>query len=161
MPPAKISATEVFEPTTSFNIERLNFEPERMTLPVVLQPEPPPPPPKPVKRVVAQKKPLTYTQSGDAYGTAIRLYRDNTNNCVAWIKKQTGIYRTLGNGARAGIQGQEPRVGAVGSVKGAVHAVLVVAVNGNQITIHESNYVRGWITQRTLPLSMFLGFIYS
>lgn len=152
---------QVVSPWPEFDTLVLNKSTEVIILPGFKAPEPPKPPPPAPKRVVAQKKPLTLPSSGTAYGTAIPLYRDNTNNCVAWVKKKTGINRPLGNGARGAIQGKEPRIGAIGSVTGSVHAVLVVGINGNQITVHESNYVRNWIVQRTLPLSMFIGFIYS
>ncbi|MBA2706119.1 MAG: transglycosylase family protein [Blastocatellia bacterium] len=93
--------------------------------------------------------------------SVIKLYADRTNNCVAFAKAKTGIYRTLGNGARSGIQGHEPRVGAIAVVKGSIHAGVVVAISGNMVTIHESNYIKNWIVQRTLPISMFLGYAYN
>ena len=81
---------------------------------------------------------------------------------MAWAKRQTGITRSLGAGARYSIQGKNPSVGAIGSLKGRIpHAVVVTAVNGENITFKESNYAKGWITQRTLPLSQFLGFVYN
>lgn len=81
--------------------------------------------------------------------------------CVPWAKAQTGIDHSIGWGARDGIQGKEPRINAIGALNGSVHAVVVTAINGNQITFKESGFKTGWITQRTLPLSSFRGFIYS
>lgn len=99
--------------------------------------------------------------SGDRYGTATKLYADRTNNCVLWAENQTGIHHVLGNGARKAIQGSEPKVGAIASLKGSIpHAGVVTAVNGDQITISESNYIKNWVDSRTLPLSMFIGFVY-
>ena len=113
------------------------------------------------KKRLAQQRVLTVT-SGTQYGTVKLLYRDTLYwNCVSFVKAQTGIYRSLGNGARAGIQGYTPQVGAIGAVIGRVHAVYITAINGDQVTFTESNYVRGWITQRTLPTSYFLGFVYN
>ena len=87
-----------------------------------------------------------------------RLYVDYTNNCVMWAKAQTGIYRTMGYGGMSAVQGREPRVGAIGVLYG--HAVVTESIDGNMITFEESNYIKNWITRRTLPLSSFLGFIY-
>ena len=53
-------------------------------------------------------------------------------------------------------------MGAIGAEKGKIaHAVLVVAVDGDKITINESNYVKNWITQRTLSVNDFIGFTYN
>lgn len=100
---------------------------------------------------------------GSSYtgGEATILYEDHTNNCVLWAKQQTGINRVLGNGARAGIQGHEPKVGAIGSLSSGVpHAVVVVAVNGDEVVFHESNFYKNKITMRVLPKSQFIGFVY-
>jgi hypothetical protein len=86
---------------------------------------------------------------------------DYTNDCVTWVKNKTGIDRTIGNGARLGIQGHEPRIGAIGSLKRYVHAVLITEVDGNEITFEESHYRTNLITRRTLNISEFLGFIYN
>lgn len=99
--------------------------------------------------------------SGDEYGEAKLISQDNTNNCVLWAKKVTGYSGTLGAGGRSAINSQEPKVGAIGSLRGAPHAVVIKEINGDQIRIWESNYRRGWITERVLSRSMFLGFVYS
>jgi surface antigen len=101
------------------------------------------------------------TMSGSEFGDVVYLYADRTNNCVQFAKDQTGINHPMGSGGRSSIQGHDPRVGAIGSLKGAPHAVVVTAIHGDQITIKESNYRRNAITQRTLPKSMFLGYIYN
>lgn len=114
------------------------------------------------KQATARKLTVNSSTSGSQYGTAKLLYRDTLYwNCVSFVKAKTGIYRTLGNGARGAIQGYEPQVGAIGAVVGRVHAVYIIAVNGDQVTFIESNYVRGWITERTLSTKYFLGYVYS
>jgi len=105
----------------------------------------------------------TSTKKGSSYtgGEATKLYEDSTNNCVAWSKKQTGISGTLGNGARAGIQGTEPRIGAIGAEKGGIpHAFVVVAIKDDTIIINESNFIKNWISQREIPKSRVLGYVY-
>lgn len=93
-------------------------------------------------------------------GEAKKLYQDQTNNCVAWVKKQTGINRPVGAGGRSGINSQEAKVGSAGVERGRLsHLVLIVAINGDDIVINESNYIKNYITQRVLHRSDFLGFI--
>ena len=94
-------------------------------------------------------------------GAVILVRRDNTNNCVLFAKQQTGISRMLGYGGKRAIQGETPKVGAIGVVNRGRHAVVVKEITGNYITVEESNVVKGWITRRVLPKNNFLGFIYS
>ena len=109
-----------------------------------------------------RKRDREMAESYTGKGEAIKLYQDNTNNCVKWVKNKTGINRTLGTGARLAIQGKEPKIGAIGAEKGKVaHAVLIVGIDGDKIIINESNYVKNWITSRVLSRSDFLGFIYN
>jgi hypothetical protein len=105
-----------------------------------------------VKRPVVRSK--TFSS-----GSAISLYPDSTNNCVKFAKQQTGITRIMGLGGMSAIQGHEPKVGAIGVTPG--HATVVVAINDNLITIHESNYKKGFITERVLTKDNFLGYIYN
>lgn len=113
------------------------------------------------KRKALQRANSTVT-SGSQWGTATKLYYDAKLgfNCVSYVKAKTGIYRTMGWGGRAAIQGATPQVGAVGVLRGYPHAVYIIAINESQITFTESNYISGWVTQRTLSSSYFLGFIY-
>ena len=94
-------------------------------------------------------------------GEAKKLYKDEIYwNCVEFAKAKTGITRTIGSGGRAGINSQEAKVGEIGVEQGRVpHAVVVVAINGDDIVINESNYIKNYITQRVLHRSDFLGFI--
>ena len=106
------------------------------------------------------------TVRGDSYsgfGEATRVYQDQTNDCVTWAKRQLGIpqNRSIGDGARKGIQGYEPKVGAIGAEKGVVHAFVVIAIEGDNIRIRESNYYKGWITERVIPKSRVIGYIYG
>lgn len=115
------------------------------------------------EREKREKELAELKERGESYvaGDVKKLYHDNTNNCVAWAKRQTGITRTLGNGARAGIQGTEPKVGAIGAMKAGVHAVVVVAINGDYLTVNESNHTKGWITQRVVNKNQMLGYVYN
>lgn len=88
-----------------------------------------------------------------------KVYADNTNNCVNWAKQQTGIYRPMGLGGQSAIQGYEPRIGAIGVLPG--HAVVVENIENGMVTFRESNYIKNFITRRTLPESSFRGYIYE
>lgn len=90
-----------------------------------------------------------------------RVKASNLDNCVEYAKSMTGISRTMGVGGRQAIQGTEPQVGAIGSLIGPAHAVVVEKVDGELVTFTESNFTKGFITRRTLPLSSFIGFIYN
>jgi hypothetical protein len=96
---------------------------------------------------------------GFSTGDAKRLYPDNTNNCTVWAKRQAGIGGVLGAGGRRAVNSQEPKVGAIGVEREIIHAVLITKIDGDMITFSESNFIKNWITERTLPRSEFLGFI--
>lgn len=105
----------------------------------------------------------TVYQRGESYtGTSSQVEivsKDTINNCVEWAKIQTGKSGVFGAGARRGINTQDARVGEIGSEKARTHAFVVEKVEGDQITILESNYYRGFITRRVLDRSQILGFI--
>jgi len=108
-------------------------------------------------------------QQGSSYtgrGEAIKLYKDTKyKNCVEFAKAQTGIYRQIGAGGRAGINSYEPQVGAIGVERGRFpHAVVIILVSDVDITVVESNWLvdedeTHWISQRVLKRSDFIGFI--
>jgi hypothetical protein len=108
-----------------------------------------------------QRSQRIYGESAGGYGEAKILYTDYTNDCVTWVKQQKGIPKSqsIGNGARGAINSYEPQIGAIGAERGRVHAVLVVAINGDNITIHESNFYKNVITERVLNRNDFVGFI--
>ena len=112
------------------------------------------------RTVVAResRRGTSYTGKGE-----VKIVEKDTKyfNCVSYSKAMSGVSTRLGNGARANIQGTTPQVGSVGAEKGIVHAVWIVAVNGDMVTLRESNYLRGYITERTIHQSNFIGFIYN
>jgi len=88
-------------------------------------------------------------------GQVVKLYRDNTNNCYAWVVKQG--YHSIGRGNARNIitNSNRPKVGGlvVTFESRAGHVAIVTAVGNNTFTLKESNYTKGWITQRTLPIN--------
>ena len=112
------------------------------------------------QRRVDKPKTIQYGTSYTNQGEAKKLYQDQTNNCVSWAKKQTGIDRPIGLGGRQGINTYEAKIGEIGVERGRFpHAVVIVAINDDDITINESNYIKNWITERVLHRSDFIGFI--
>jgi hypothetical protein len=113
------------------------------------------------KRIENERYSSPSYQRGESYtqGEARLLYPDQTNNCLLWVKKKTNTNTRIGDGGREGINSQEPKVGAIGVEKKYIHAVLIVAINGDDIIINESNFIKGWITERILHRSDFLGYI--
>ena len=115
--------------------------------------------------VLATARKASYKGSSSSftgYGQAKKISQDYTNNCVVWAKKETGIIHPIGAGGRASIQGYEAKVGAIGVEVGSIpHAVVVVAINNDTLIVRESNYIKNWITERQIPKSRFIGFIYT
>jgi hypothetical protein len=113
------------------------------------------------ERQVASEKLLQRGESYSGTGSQVEIVsKDTINNCVKWAKIQTGKSGTVGAGGRQGINTQDARVGEMGVVKGKIpHAVVIEKVEGEKITILESNYYRGYITRRVLSRSEFLGFV--
>jgi hypothetical protein len=136
-------------PLGNQTIVETKVETDYLTKPIIVETiETPPDPPKAV-----YKTPQARVSNFEL------LYEDYTNNCVAYAKRETGIYRTMGLGGMSAIQGHEPQVGAIGVLPS--HAVVVESVENGIVQFRESNYKKNWITRRSLPVSSFLGFIYQ
>ena len=88
-------------------------------------------------------------------GQVVKLYRDNTNNCYAWVVKQG--YHPIGRGNARNIitNSNRPKVGGlvVTFESRAGHVAIVTAIGNNTFTLKESNYTKGWITSRILPIN--------
>jgi len=81
--------------------------------------------------------------------------------CITYAKRKAGISRGLGYAGRTTSQGNTPKVGAIGLEKYRGHAVYVEAINGDEITITESNFYKNKITRRVLNIRDFRGFVYG
>ena len=118
---------------------------------------------------VSQASYRQQTEQTDSYtgqGSDIKIVgKDTFRNCVLFSKYKTGITGTLGYGGYKAINTQEPQVGAIASEeiytkKGLVrHASVVIAVYDDSIRVIESNYLRNFITERTIKKSNILGYI--
>lgn len=77
-----------------------------------------------------------------------------------YAKSVTGITKSIGYAGTAKAEGTIPRVGAIGLMASWGHAVVIQAIHGDTVTITESNWVRGKIDTRELPLTAIRGYIY-
>lgn len=113
---------------------------------------PRPPDRQPGQSAVAQRPP-----GGQWRGGARYLQRDG-RQCVVWARAaRLAIGRTpvFGQADRLRPNSDTPQVGSAVLLKeGRLgHVALVVGVTDDTITIVETNYRRGWSTERTLPRS--------
>lgn len=92
---------------------------------------------------------------------SVRYVQRDYRSCVPFAKAKTGIHRPIGWGGRAGIQGQEAKVGAIAVERFRIHVGVVEAIEGDYLHIIETNYRRGWQTRRVLHKSEVRGYIYS
>jgi len=115
------------------------------------------------ERQLREQREAEQKRKGSSYtgtGKDVEVIGESWENCVEFAKRITGISRSIGNGGRSGVEGSEPRVGAIGVEARIRHAVVVEKIEGDQITITEANFYRGKITRRRLVKSDFVGFIY-
>jgi hypothetical protein len=107
-----------------------------------------------------QRSQRVYAESSGGFGQATIIAEDTQYfNCAKYAKAKSGISASIGNGGRQGINTNEPRVGEIGVERNRYHAVYIEKVEGDEITITEANFYRGFITMRVLHRSEFLGFI--
>lgn len=99
-------------------------------------------------------------QRGRSYTSGqAEVIGESSEQCVIYAKRRSGITRTIGYAGYAKTQGTTPQVGSIGIEKG--HAVFVEEIDGDKITITESNYYAGKITKRILLASQIRGYIYN
>lgn len=90
---------------------------------------------------------------------AIVIGKSN-EQCVIYVRRVTGNQKVHGYAGYLVSEGDTPEVGAVALEKAYGHASVVVSVNEGTVTVHDANWVRGAITERTVPFSAIRGYIY-
>lgn len=58
-------------------------------------------------------------------------------------------------------QGDYPLVGAGALWRDYGHIGYITAVNGDMVTVVDANWIKGKLTEHTLPTDKFRGFIYN
>jgi len=80
--------------------------------------------------------------------------------CVVFYKRMSGRTDSLGYAGNIKPEGFEPRIGAGALWRGIGHIGFVTQIDGDMITVEDSNWIRGKVTRHTLPSSSFRGYIY-
>jgi hypothetical protein len=94
------------------------------------------------------------------YDRSVKVIGYSKEQCVQYYKRMTGNYRSLGYAGRIKPQGYEPRVGAGALEKRYGHISVIVAIQGSYLVLHDTNWVRGAVTERVVPISSQRGYIY-
>jgi len=101
----------------------------------------------------------SYQGSFTNQGYDVKIIGTSWEQCVIYAKKQAGITRSLGYAGSIPPQTQEAKVGRIALEWN--HASYVIAVNSDTIRVKESNWRKGFITERTIPKSRIRGYIIS
>lgn len=90
-------------------------------------------------------------------------YRDEygRSNCVKFATRYSGIYKRLGYGVTIASEGNNPQVGAIALDRYRGHAAVVVAINDRTLTLWDSNWIKGYVTERKVDISSQRGYIYK
>lgn len=107
------------------------------------------------------------TRSGNAIATTAGSYRSGNVTvigtsylqCVVWARENSGIGIHGYAGDIAATQ-SEPRVGGIALDRFFGHASVVVGIGADTITVHEANWIRGKITERTVSKAAIRGYVY-
>lgn len=111
------------------------------------------------QRTVLARESSTIRQATYSSGSSVVVIGASYEQCVPWARGNSGI----------GIQGYagsvqpnayEPKVGAIALDAFVGHASVVVSVSDDYIVVHEANWVRGKITERTVSKSAIRGYVY-
>ena len=92
-------------------------------------------------------------------GYDIKIVGVSYEECVVYAKREAGITRSIGYAGKAQPQTQEAKVGEIALEWN--HASYVIAVNDDTIRVREANWIRGKITERTVPKSKIRGYLIS
>jgi hypothetical protein len=95
-----------------------------------------------------------------ASGYDIKVVGTSYAQCVIYYKQATGKSESLGYAGNIKPKTQEAKVGYGALEKGIGHISLVIAVYDNSIRVRESNYLRGFLTERTIDKTDIKGYYY-
>lgn len=93
-----------------------------------------------------------------AYSVHIIGY--SNEQCVIYVQRMRGDRAAHGYAGDLQPQGYEPRVGAVALERSVGHVSLVMAIDGEYLILHDTNWVKGSITERRVHKSTQRGYIY-
>lgn len=99
-------------------------------------------------------------RSEQVYADSVRIIGKSNEQCVVYIQRIRGDRKAYGYAGDLVPEGQEPRVGAIALEKDVGHVSLVIAIDGDWLVLHDTNYVKGAITERKVHKSTQRGYIY-
>lgn len=128
------------------------------------------PTPKPVQKT-AQKKTKTVnhtvtqekaqiSQPKQREANSVVVIGKSNEQCVIYARRITGNAKVRGYAGNLKSEGSEPKVGAIALEKSVGHVSIVIAINGDYLILHDSNWKKGSITERRVHKSTQRGYIY-
>ena len=97
------------------------------------------------------------SESYTGQGRDIEIVGDSWEQCVIYFKRQKGISASLGYAGYITPNSQTPE-GGVGVLE-SNHISLSIALLPEGVRVRESNWIRGKITERTIPYNQVRGYL--
>lgn len=94
------------------------------------------------------------------YDSTVTVIGDSYEQCTVYAKRVSGNPKAGGFASKKVPEGQEPKIGAIALERNYGHVSVVVGVDGDYITLHDANWVRGHITERRVHKDTQRGYIY-
>lgn len=91
---------------------------------------------------------------------SVRVIGRSALQCVLYVRQVTGNGKVHGYAGNLVAEGGVPKVGAAALEKGYGHVSVVVALAGDKVVLHDSNWIKGAVTERIVTLSEIRGYIY-
>jgi len=89
----------------------------------------------------------------------IKVIGTSYEQCVPWARANSGV-QIRGYAGNIAATQSEPQVGGIALDRFFGHASVVVGISGDYIIVHEANYIRGKITERSVPRAAIRGYVY-
>lgn len=94
-----------------------------------------------------------------SYSGSIKIIGTSYEQCVPWARANSGV-GIYGYAGSIQPNAYDPKVGAIALDASVGHASVVVAVGDDYIVVHEANWIRGKVTERTVAKSAMRGYVY-
>lgn len=95
------------------------------------------------------------------HDSTVTIIGDSYEQCTVYAKRVSGNPKAGGYASQKVPEGQEPRIGAIALERNYGHVSVVVGIDGDYITLHDANWVRGKITERRVHKDTQRGYIYD
>ena len=95
-----------------------------------------------------------------SHDSSVTVIGKSDEQCVRYVQRMRGDRKAHGYAGNLVPEGQEPRVGSIALERGYGHVSLVVALEGDYVILNDTNWLKGYITQRRVHRSSQRGYIY-